>query len=96
MQKFHGGIVYLWHDKGFEEEERWDSCIEKIEYEPPFVDIKTFEIKRYSFKEGGSFVCITKQVDNTLPLARANGSRFVGMIRNEMVEDGKVQRKMKN
>nr|GEV04612.1 hypothetical protein [Tanacetum cinerariifolium] len=69
-EKFHRGIVYPWHDEGFKEEERWESGTEKIDYEPSFVDIETFEIKMYSFKEGRR------------------------MIRKEMVEDGKVQRKM--
>ncbi|GKA58271.1 hypothetical protein Tco_0757459, partial [Tanacetum coccineum] len=48
-------------DDGFEEEERWESGIEKTNYEPPFVDIQTFEIK---------------------------WSRFMGMIRKEMAEEG--------
>ncbi|GJW41035.1 hypothetical protein Tco_0066880 [Tanacetum coccineum] len=55
-----------------------ESGIEKTNYEPPFVDIETFEIKRYSFEGGRSFVCITKQLDDALPLGRANGSRFMG------------------
>ncbi|GJR49630.1 FAR1-related sequence 5-like protein [Tanacetum coccineum] len=39
-----------WHDEGFEEEERWESGIEKTCYTPPFVKSETFEVKRYSFK----------------------------------------------
>ncbi|GJT31238.1 hypothetical protein Tco_0911513 [Tanacetum coccineum] len=93
-EKFHGDTVYQWHDEGFKEEERWESGIEKTDYELPFVDIKTFEIKRYSFEGGRIFVCITKQLDDALPLGRANNSRFVGMIRKEMDDDGNVQRKM--
>ncbi|GKC69971.1 hypothetical protein Tco_1115854 [Tanacetum coccineum] len=91
-KKIHSGTLYPWHDKGFKEEERWESGIEKTNYELPFVDIETFEIKRYSF-EGRSFVCITKQLDDALPLGRANGSRFMGMIRKEMDEEGGAQRK---
>ncbi|GJT05809.1 phospholipase-like protein [Tanacetum coccineum] len=34
--------------------------------------------------KGKSFVCITKQLDDALPLGRANGSRFTGMVRKEM------------
>ncbi|GKC32993.1 reverse transcriptase domain-containing protein, partial [Tanacetum coccineum] len=34
-------------DKGFKEEEKWESGIKKTDYEPPFVDIETFEIKRH-------------------------------------------------
>ncbi|GJZ49811.1 phospholipase-like protein [Tanacetum coccineum] len=44
----------------------------------------------YSFEGGGSFVCITKQLDGALPLGRVNGSRFMGMIRKEMDEDEKA------
>ncbi|GJZ15988.1 hypothetical protein Tco_0551665 [Tanacetum coccineum] len=84
---------YRWHDEGFEEEERWECGIEKTDYEPPFVDIETFEIKRYSFKGGRSFICIAKQLDDALPLGRVNGSRFIGMIRKEMDEEGGTIRK---
>ncbi|GJT55917.1 hypothetical protein Tco_0990971 [Tanacetum coccineum] len=66
-KKFHGSTLYPWYDEGFEEEERWESGIEKIDYEPPFVDVKTFKIKRYSLEGGRSFVCITKQLDDALP-----------------------------
>ncbi|GKD61303.1 hypothetical protein Tco_1298812, partial [Tanacetum coccineum] len=61
---------------------------EKRNYEPPFVDIETIEIKRYYFKGGRSFICITKQLDDAFPLGRENGSRFIGMIRKEMEEEG--------
>ncbi|GJT33569.1 rhomboid-like protein 12, mitochondrial [Tanacetum coccineum] len=50
--KFHVDTLYPWHDEGFKEEEQWESGIEKTNYEPPFVDIETFEIKRYSFDGG--------------------------------------------
>nr|GEZ47690.1 hypothetical protein [Tanacetum cinerariifolium] len=86
-EKFHSDTLYLWHDEGFEEEKRWESGIEMTNFEPPFVDIKTFEIKRYSFEGGRNFVCITKHLDDALPLGRANGSRFIGMIRKEMDEE---------
>nr|GEZ10966.1 reverse transcriptase domain-containing protein [Tanacetum cinerariifolium] len=63
-KKFHGGTLYPWHDEGYEEEERWESGIKRRNYEPHFVDIEIFEIKR------------------------ANGSRFMGMTRKEMKEEG--------
>ncbi|GKA09112.1 hypothetical protein Tco_0688443 [Tanacetum coccineum] len=81
------------NDNGFEEEEQWESGIEKTDYNPPFVKSETFEVKRYSFKNGKSFVCITKQLDDALPLGRVNGLRFMGMIRNEMDEEGRIIRK---
>ncbi|GJR07656.1 hypothetical protein Tco_0790308 [Tanacetum coccineum] len=65
--------------------------VAKTDCEPPFMDIETFEIKRYSFKGGRSFVCITKQLDDALLLGRANGSRFMGMIKKEMEEEGGVR-----
>ncbi|GJT95508.1 hypothetical protein Tco_1091026 [Tanacetum coccineum] len=72
--------------KGYEEEELWRSGDEKIDYEPPFVDVKAFEVKKYSFKRGQSFICITKQDDDALPLGRVNGARFKAMIRKELKE----------
>nr|GEY30548.1 RNA-directed DNA polymerase, eukaryota, reverse transcriptase zinc-binding domain protein [Tanacetum cinerariifolium] len=36
---------YLWHDEGFEEQEQWESGIEKTNYEPPIAKIETFEVK---------------------------------------------------
>ncbi|GJS27681.1 hypothetical protein Tco_0488301 [Tanacetum coccineum] len=49
--------------------------------------------KGYSFDGGRIFVCITKPLDDALPLGRVNESRFMGMIRKEMDEEGGVRRK---
>nr|GEX83225.1 hypothetical protein [Tanacetum cinerariifolium] len=43
-------IIDSWHDEGFEEEELWQSRDEETDYEPPFVDVKTFEVKKARFK----------------------------------------------
>nr|GEX79438.1 RNA-directed DNA polymerase, eukaryota, reverse transcriptase zinc-binding domain protein [Tanacetum cinerariifolium] len=43
-EKFHD-TAYPWHNEGFEEEERWESGIEKTDYKPPFVKSETFEVK---------------------------------------------------
>ncbi|GJV66290.1 hypothetical protein Tco_1477118 [Tanacetum coccineum] len=83
----HGGTTYAWHDEGHEEEELWKCWVEKSEYAPPIVTIETFEVKRYSFTRGRSFICITKQFDDALPLGRANWSQFARMIRKELVID---------
>ncbi|GKA72136.1 phospholipase-like protein [Tanacetum coccineum] len=56
-----------------------------------FIKIETFKIKRYSFKRGKSFMCITKQLDDALPLGRANRSRFIGIIRKEINTDGSTK-----
>ncbi|GJX43395.1 reverse transcriptase domain-containing protein [Tanacetum coccineum] len=67
-EQYHRKIINSWHDIGFEEEKLWRSGDEKTDYEPPFVDIKTFEVNKYSFKRRQSFICITKQDDDALPL----------------------------
>ncbi|GKE62529.1 hypothetical protein Tco_1512896 [Tanacetum coccineum] len=88
-KKYHGGTLYPWHNEAFEEIELWQSGDEKTKYELPFVYIETFKVNKYSFKGGRSFVCITKQIDDALPLGRENGARFKEMIRNELEGDGK-------
>ncbi|GJS13110.1 phospholipase-like protein [Tanacetum coccineum] len=82
-----------WHDEGFEEDKRWESGIEKTCYTSRFVKNETFEVKRYFFKNKKSFVRIIKQLDDAQPLGRVNGSRFMGMIRKEMDEEGRTTRK---
>nr|GEV23648.1 hypothetical protein [Tanacetum cinerariifolium] len=44
-EQIHGGTMYSWHDKGFKEEEQWESGIEKTDYDPPRVSVETFEVK---------------------------------------------------
>ncbi|GKA69701.1 phospholipase-like protein [Tanacetum coccineum] len=63
-----------WHDEAYEEEEMWRIRDEKTEYDPPYVNIKTFEVKKYSFKGGRSFICITDREDEAPPLGRVNGA----------------------
>ncbi|GJW13361.1 hypothetical protein Tco_0017494 [Tanacetum coccineum] len=72
-----------WHDHGLEEEERKEMGIEIEKYDPPKVQVETFEVKKYSFKIGQKFVCVTKEIDDTLPLGSKSGSRFREMIRKE-------------
>ncbi|GJU03512.1 hypothetical protein Tco_1113850 [Tanacetum coccineum] len=74
--------------RGFKEEELWQSRDEKTDYEPPFVDVKTVEVNKYSFKGGKSFICITKQDEDALPLGRVNGARFKEMIKKELKDNG--------
>ncbi|GJT30310.1 reverse transcriptase domain-containing protein [Tanacetum coccineum] len=73
------------------EEKRWESGLDEKYYDPPQVCIETFEVKRYSLEEGKSFVCVTKQLEDALPLGWVNGSKFKGMIRDEMDTGGSVQ-----
>ncbi|GJV90922.1 hypothetical protein Tco_1538735, partial [Tanacetum coccineum] len=78
---------YEWHNYEFENEECEEIGIEDKDYHPPEVQVETFEVKKYSFKGGQSFICVTKDLDNTLPLGRKNGSKFKEMIRMEIANN---------
>ncbi|GJZ77576.1 hypothetical protein Tco_0642248 [Tanacetum coccineum] len=72
----HRNNTYWWHDHGFEEEERDEMGIKIEKYDPPKVQVETFKVKKYSFKSGQKFICVTKEVDDALPLGKKNGSRL--------------------
>ncbi|GKB27086.1 phospholipase-like protein [Tanacetum coccineum] len=78
---------YEWHNYEFENKECKEIGIEDKDYHPPEVQVETFEVKKYSFKGGQSFICVTKDLDNTLPLGRKNGSKFKEMIRMEIANN---------
>ncbi|GJU44368.1 hypothetical protein Tco_1201634 [Tanacetum coccineum] len=80
---------YEWHNYEFENEECEEIRIEDKDYHPPEVQVETFEVKKYSFEGGQSFICVTKDLDNILPLGRKNGSKFKEMIQKE-VENNKT------
>ncbi|GJS84905.1 phospholipase-like protein [Tanacetum coccineum] len=80
---------YEWHNYEFENKECEEIGIEDKDYHPPKVQVETFEVKKYSFEGGQSFVCVSKNLDNVLPLRRKNGSKFKEMIRKE-VENNKT------
>ncbi|GJU35958.1 integrase, catalytic region, zinc finger, CCHC-type containing protein [Tanacetum coccineum] len=73
-----------WHDEAYEEDEMWQIGDKKTDYDPPYFYVKTFEAKKYYFKGGHSFICITDRKDEALPLGRVNGARFKAMIRKEL------------
>ncbi|GJV97476.1 hypothetical protein Tco_1549053 [Tanacetum coccineum] len=87
-EQYHKKVIDSWHDVGYEEEELWRNGDEKTDYKPPIMDVKNFEVKKYSFKRGQSFPCITKQDDDALPLGRVNKERFKEMIRKELKDKG--------
>ncbi|GKB14221.1 heat stress transcription factor B-4-like protein [Tanacetum coccineum] len=89
-----GGKWPKWYDKGFEEEELWENGIEKIDYTTPLAKNETFEVHRYTFKNGKSFISITNQMNDVLPLGTVNGSRFIEKTRKEIDEEGGATRKM--
>ncbi|GJS24052.1 hypothetical protein Tco_0452684 [Tanacetum coccineum] len=62
--------------------------MKKPDYEQPFVDVKTFEVKKYSFQSRQSFISTTKHDDDALPLGSVNGARFKAMIRKELKDKG--------
>ncbi|GJX58909.1 hypothetical protein Tco_0290299 [Tanacetum coccineum] len=77
---------------GFEEEEQRESDMDGTYYDPPELSVDSFEVKRYSFDNGKSFVCVKKMLKDELPLGRVTGSRFKRMIRKEMEIAGSVRR----
>ncbi|GJX00841.1 hypothetical protein Tco_0184754, partial [Tanacetum coccineum] len=81
-KKIQGDNKYWWHDHGLEEDERREIKVE--EYDPPKVHVETSEVKRYSFDSVRNFIYVTKELEDTLPLGRENGSRFKKMIRKEL------------
>nr|GEW04837.1 hypothetical protein [Tanacetum cinerariifolium]GEW73990.1 hypothetical protein [Tanacetum cinerariifolium] len=91
-EKFHDSTKQ-WYDEGFEEEELWKNAIEEIDYTLLLSKNKTFEVHRYTFKNGKSFMCITKQMNDVLPLERVNESRFIEKAMKEMDEEGGDPRK---
>ncbi|GJT31871.1 hypothetical protein Tco_0922290 [Tanacetum coccineum] len=78
---------YEWHNYEFKNEECEEIGIEDKDYHPPEVQVETFEVKKYSFKGGQSFICVTKVLDNILPLGRKNGSKFEEMIQMEIANN---------
>ncbi|GKA30689.1 hypothetical protein Tco_0716994 [Tanacetum coccineum] len=72
-----------WHDEGYEEDGMWRSGDEKTDYDRPYVNVNIFEVKKYSFKKGRRFICITDRDDEALPLGHMNGARFKAIIRKE-------------
>ncbi|GJV57879.1 hypothetical protein Tco_1458884 [Tanacetum coccineum] len=77
---FHRDSTYWWHEYGFEEEERDEMRIEIEKYDLPKVQVETFKVRKDSFKGGQMVVCVTKEVDDALPLGRRDGSRSKEMI----------------
>ncbi|GJY99812.1 hypothetical protein Tco_0517242 [Tanacetum coccineum] len=73
------------------DEYNWCEDEEKMElgnedYNPPMVHTETFEVTKYKFNNGCSFICVSGENNETLSLGRKNGSRFRKMIMEEMEE----------
>ncbi|GJS28498.1 hypothetical protein Tco_0489118 [Tanacetum coccineum] len=90
-RKVQGDNTYWWHDQK-EEEERRKLEINIEEYDPPMVHVETFKVKRYSFDTSQSFICVTKELMDALPMVRENGSRFRDMIRKEVDSGRRIHR----
>ncbi|GJR26313.1 hypothetical protein Tco_1102545 [Tanacetum coccineum] len=79
-EQVHRGTSDPCHDEVHEEVERGKSGRKNKYYDPPLVYVETFEVKQYSFDVGKSFVGVTKQLKEDLPLGQVNGTMFRGMI----------------
>nr|GEY27097.1 hypothetical protein [Tanacetum cinerariifolium] len=81
-----GVTVHPWDDEGFEEEEQWDSGIKKTDYQPPFVNIETFEFKRFSYQGNGIRAVVNCSGDVTRLQALVDKKRIV--ITEEILAQG--------
>ncbi|GJY93047.1 hypothetical protein Tco_0508829 [Tanacetum coccineum] len=91
-RKVQGDNTYWWNDQKSEEEERQKLGINIEEYDPLMVHVETFEVKRYSFDTGQSFIYVIKELMDALPMVRENGSRFRDMIRKEVDSGRRIHR----
>ncbi|GJU03375.1 zinc knuckle CX2CX4HX4C containing protein [Tanacetum coccineum] len=73
-----------WYDYWYEDKEKTELGNE--DYNPPIVHTETFEVTKYKFNNGCSFLCVSGKSNETLSLGRKNGSRFRKMIMEEMEE----------
>ncbi|GJV44013.1 hypothetical protein Tco_1428549 [Tanacetum coccineum] len=73
-----------WYDYWYEDEEK--TKLGSEDYNPPMVHIETFEVTKYKFNNGCSFICVSGENNETLSLGRKNGSRFRKMIMEEIEE----------
>ncbi|GJW34311.1 hypothetical protein Tco_0054343 [Tanacetum coccineum] len=73
-----------WYDYWYEDEEKIE--LGKNITNPPMVHTETFEVTKYKFDNGCSFICVNGENNETLSLVRKNGSRFRKMIMEEMKE----------
>ncbi|GJT95560.1 reverse transcriptase domain-containing protein [Tanacetum coccineum] len=73
-----------WYDYWYEDEEK--TKLGNEDYDPPMVHTETFEVTKYKFNNGCSFICVNGENSETLSLGRKNGSRFRKMIMEEMEE----------
>nr|GEY66272.1 hypothetical protein [Tanacetum cinerariifolium] len=67
-----------WYNYWLEEDEKQENRDKK--YDPPMVHLETFEVTRYSFNNGNSFICVTNEIKDNLSLRRENRSRFRKII----------------
>ncbi|GJZ18337.1 phospholipase-like protein [Tanacetum coccineum] len=74
-------IEQLWYDEGFEEEKLWQNGIEEIDYTPPLAKNETFEVHRYTFKNGKS--SLYKKVEFEVPLTRIHVVERGNEVENE-------------
>ncbi|GJS61965.1 RNA-directed DNA polymerase, eukaryota, reverse transcriptase zinc-binding domain protein [Tanacetum coccineum] len=73
-----------WYNYWNKDEER--TKLGNKDYDPPRVHTETFEVTKYQFDNGCSFICVSDEDNETLSLGRKNGSRFRKMIMEEMEE----------
>ncbi|GJW32061.1 hypothetical protein Tco_0052093 [Tanacetum coccineum] len=73
-----------WYDYWYEDEEKMK--LRNKDYDLPIVHTETFEVTKYKFNNGCSFICVSGENNETLSLGRKTRSRFRKMIMEEMEE----------
>ncbi|GJS20293.1 reverse transcriptase domain-containing protein [Tanacetum coccineum] len=74
------------HISVFDERDEEKTELGNKDYNPPIVHTETFEVTKYKFDNGCSFICVSGENNETLSLGRKSGSRFRKMIMKEMKE----------
>ncbi|GJY41980.1 phospholipase-like protein [Tanacetum coccineum] len=79
--------------KGHILEDIWENC-RKVQGDNTYWwhDQKSEKEERYSFDTGQSFICVTKELMDALPMGRENRSRFRDMIRKEVDSGRRIHR----
>ncbi|GKE89345.1 hypothetical protein Tco_1566820, partial [Tanacetum coccineum] len=77
-KNIQGKAKEWWYDYWLEDDKKQENGDKK--YDPPIVNLETFEVTRYSFDNGNSFICVTNEIRDTLSLGRENESQFRKMI----------------
>ncbi|GJT32809.1 RNA-directed DNA polymerase, eukaryota, reverse transcriptase zinc-binding domain protein [Tanacetum coccineum] len=82
-KQVQGDDTYWWYNHWLEEDKKQE--IREEVYDPPKVHLETFEVTRYSFDSGNSFVCVTKETYDTLSLGERKRIKVLAAKRENSI-----------